>query len=76
MAMIAQSGYKDEWVLFLVSIPLVLSFVPGTVAYVQMGFAALEMTPDWYKLLVLTILFAVYGVRYWRRKITLPGQPE
>lgn len=63
------SGWKDEWVLILVSIPMILSFFPGSVAYVQMGFSALENTPSWYQLLILVIMFAVYGVRFWRRNM-------
>lgn len=64
---IKNSGYKDEWVLFLISIPMVLSFFPQTVVYVQMGFAALEQTPDWYQWLIMMILPAAYGIRTWKR---------
>ena len=66
---IRDSGYKDEWVLFLLSIPLILSFIPQTVVYVQMGFAALAQTPDWYRWLILLIFTAIYGIRIWRREI-------
>jgi hypothetical protein len=65
---IQNSGWKDEYVLILLSIPLVLCFVPGTVGYVTAGFAALSTTPMWYQLLVSSVFFAVYGIRYWRRK--------
>lgn len=64
---IKNSGYKDEWVLFLISIPMVLSFFPQTVVYVQMGFAALEQTPEWYQWLIMMILPAAYGIRTWKR---------
>jgi len=69
-AQIANSGWKDEYVLIILSIPLVLSFIPWTVAYVQMGFAALAQTPEWYRWLILLIFTAIYGIRVWRRKIT------
>jgi hypothetical protein len=65
---IENSGWKDEYVLILLSIPLVLSFVPATVGYVLAGFAALAQTPAWYQLLITAVFFAVYGIRYWRRK--------
>lgn len=66
---IRNSGWKDEWVLVVLSIPLVLSFIPHTVVYVQMGFAALEQTPDWYRWMTLMVFGAVYGIRIWRRRI-------
>jgi hypothetical protein len=65
---IKNSGFKDEIVLFLLSIPLVLSFIPSTVGYVEAGFAALAQTPDWYQWLILSVFAAIYGIRIWRRK--------
>ena len=65
---IKNSGWKDEFVLMLLSIPMVLSFIPGTVAYVEAGFAALSKTPDWYQWLILAVFAAIYGIRVWRRK--------
>lgn len=67
---IRNSGYKDEWVLFLVSIPMVLSFIPAGQVYVVSGFEALEGTPDWYRFLVMSIFGAVYGIRLWRRNVS------
>ena len=64
---IRNSGYKDEWVLFLLSIPLVMSFIPKLQVYVVEGFEALAGTPDWYRFLVLTVFGAIYGLRLWRR---------
>jgi hypothetical protein len=65
---IRNSGWKDEFVLLLLSIPMVLSFIPGTVQYVEDGFAALSKTPDWYQWLILAVFAAIYGIRVWRRK--------
>ena len=65
---IKNSGWKDEFVLILLSIPMVLSFIPSTVGYVENGFAALSMTPDWYQWLILSVFAAIYGIRVWRRK--------
>ena len=66
---INNSGWKDEYVLVLLSIPLILCFLPWTVAYVQMGFAALSNTPEWYQWLIMLIFTAIYGIRLWRRKV-------
>ena len=68
MLALKNSGWKDEYVLLVLSIPMVLSFIPVTVEYVTDGFVALETTPSWYQLLLITVFFATYGIRYWRRK--------
>lgn len=65
---IKNSGWKDEFVLLLLSIPMVLSFIPATVGYVEDGFGALSQTPDWYQWLILSVFAAIYGIRLWRRK--------
>jgi hypothetical protein len=66
---IQNSGWKDEYVTLLVSIPLVLTFIPHTQPYVLAGFVALETTPVWYQVLTATIIAAAVGVRWWRRKV-------
>lgn len=66
---IQNSGWKDEWVLVILSIPLVLVFVPWTQETILQGFAALETTPEWFRWLIMLIYTAVFGIRLWRRKI-------
>ena len=66
---IRNSGWKDEWVLFLLSIPLVLVFIPPTQPFVMEGFNALAQTPEWYRWLIMLIFTAIYGIRIWRRKV-------
>ena len=65
---IKNSGWKDEFVLLLLSIPLIMSFIPNMQPYVVGGFEALSMTPQWYQWLILAVFSAVYGIRVWRRK--------
>jgi hypothetical protein len=65
---ISNSGWKDEWVLILLSIPLVMAFIPFAAPYVGDGFAVLADTPEWYRWLILLIFTAIYGIRIWRRK--------
>ena len=43
----AKDSWKDEYLTILFSIPLLLCFLPFTVEYVERGFEALSMTPDW-----------------------------
>jgi hypothetical protein len=65
---IQNSGWKDEWVLVILSIPLVLVFIPFTQDTILQGFAALETTPEWFRWLIMLIYTAVFGIRLWRRK--------
>lgn len=66
---IANSGWKDEWVLILLSIPLILVFVPYTAPFIYQGFGVLATTPDWYRWLIMLVFTAIYGIRIWRRKM-------
>lgn len=78
---IRNSGWKDEWVLILLSIPLVTCFIPHTQEATLQGFATLAQTPDWYQWLIMIIFCAIYGIRLWRRSPLATGispvrQPE
>jgi hypothetical protein len=66
---IHNSGWKDEMVIIILSIPMVAVFVPGLEPYIKAGFVALESTPDWYRWLVVMIYAATFGIRVWRRKL-------
>ena len=64
MASLANSGWKDEFVLILIAIPLPLSFFPPTQEFVLRGFEILGTTPAWYMGLVLAVFLAIYGIRW------------
>jgi hypothetical protein len=66
---IQNSGWKDEFVLVVLSIPLLLVFVPWTSPYVLAGFGVLDQTPEWYRWLLAMIYAATFGIRVWRRKV-------
>lgn len=68
-ASIANSGWKDEATWVVLSIPLVLVFVPQLAPYVLTGFEVLDQTPDWYRWLVVMVYAATYGIRVWRRSV-------
>ena len=59
----SRESWKDEYLTILFSIPLLLCFLPFTVEYVERGFAALAMTPDWYKYTLGVIVSASFGIR-------------
>ena len=64
---IRNSGWKDEWVLVVLSIPMIGAFIPGIQPYITEGFASLETTPLWYRVTVGSIYLATFGLRMWRR---------
>jgi hypothetical protein len=70
---IRNSGWKDEWVLIILSIPMVLVFIPFTQAAIMNGFAVLQDTPLWYRTTVMTIYLATFGLRLWRRDMNGNG---
>ena len=64
MAQGSQTSLKDEWILGLFSIPLILSFCgEWGRTIVAEGFAALETMPDWYQYTLGVIVAASFGVR-------------
>jgi hypothetical protein len=67
---IKNSGWKDEFVLIVLAIPLVGVFVPPLAPYMLTGFNILQQTPDWYRWLIMLIFTAIYGIRIWRRQQT------
>ena len=57
------SSWKDEWLVILFSVPLILAFIPGMEGIVEQGFAQLEAMPDWYQYSLGVIVAASFGVR-------------
>ena len=48
MAEGSRSSWKDEWFVIILSIPLVLCWIPGAEGWVDRGFEQLNKAPDWY----------------------------
>ncbi len=63
MARGSQSSWKDEWLVILFSIPLILAFIPGMEEVVANGFSQLNSMPDWYQYSLGVIVAASFGVR-------------
>jgi len=63
MAKGSQSSWKDEWLVILFSIPLILAFIPGMEEVVANGFQQLEQMPEWYQYSLGVIVAASFGVR-------------
>ena len=65
MAEGTQNSWKDEYLVLLFSIPLILSFLPFEWAKeaVTDGFAALEQMPQWYSYTLGVIVASSFAVR-------------
>jgi hypothetical protein len=61
-----QFSWKDEYLLVLFSVPLILSFIPGMVNYVKDGFAVLATLPEWYQWSITGMVAATFGLRTWK----------
>lgn len=61
-----QFSWKDEYLLVLFSIPLILAFVPPLVPYVIAGFQILQSLPAWYQWSITGMVAATFGLRTWR----------
>ncbi|MGR5390495.1 hypothetical protein [Vibrio crassostreae] len=56
-------GLKDEFILLVVFVPLILSFIPDYAEYVQEGFKALEFVPEYYWYIVAAVVIDTFGFR-------------
>tara|TARA_R110000803_G_scaffold126541_1_gene194110 strand:+ start:258 stop:650 length:393 start_codon:yes stop_codon:yes gene_type:complete len=65
MAQGTQNSWKDEYLVILFSIPLILAFLPFEWAdkAVANGFAALGTMPDWYSYTLGVIVASSFAVR-------------
>ena len=59
----SKESWKDEWLTVLISIPLVMAFIPGMDEYLRAGFNVLEDCPEWYQYLVGVVFAASFGIK-------------
>lgn len=59
----SQTSWKDEYWTIVLSIPAIMSFIPGLVEYVEQGFTALNAMPEWYQYMLWIAIGASFGVR-------------
>lgn len=73
-ALVTNAGWRGSFELLVLTVPVVLCFIPGMDVYVSAGFASLAKTPAWFQWLFVTVYCANYGIRLggyglqlWRR---------
>jgi len=58
-----KSGWKSGFLTVVISIPLMMSFIPELAPYVAQGFEALKAVPQWYQAAVGVMIGSAFGVR-------------
>lgn len=56
-------GWKDEFLMIVVTIPMILVFFPPMVPHVKAGFLALESMPEYYQYMVGGVFIYVFGFK-------------
>lgn len=59
----SKSSWKDEWLTILISIPMVMAFIPGLKDEVLNGFSVLADCPEWYQYLIGVVFAASFGIK-------------
>lgn len=61
---IDNSGWRDEFLTIIISIPLVLVFTTqGAQQHILEAFTVLEKTPEWYRWMVGAMVASAFGIR-------------
>lgn len=60
-----QYSWKDEYLLVLMSGPIIMAFIPPLAEYALRGFEIVNQMPDWYKWAWTGIVAATFGLRTW-----------
>ena len=62
---IRNSGWKDEYITILFTLPAAAIFIPYAQDYVESGFERLASTPVWYQTVLFGIVGSALGIRIW-----------
>jgi len=57
-------SWKDEYLLILLTLPVIGSFIPGVQDYICKGWDYVGKAPDWYKIALLGVIAATFGLRW------------
>lgn len=59
-----KNSWKDEYLTLIMSLPIILSFVPVVQENIATGWEYVALAPDWYVLSFLGIVAATFGLRW------------
>lgn len=67
-----RNSWRDEFLTILLSIPIILCFVPGFEETVSNGFENMEKLPNWFQIAFLGSVASAFGLRglqqFWGKK--------
>jgi len=59
----ATSGWIDDYLTIILSLPMILVFFPDMVPHIKAGFAVLDETPVWYRSAIAVMISAGFGYK-------------
>ena len=62
-------SWKDEVLLLVFLIPMIMAFVPDMDKYALAGFEVIAKMPDWYQYIIIGMVVVIYGMRGLLEKI-------
>jgi len=63
------SGWKDEYLMIIITVPAVLAFIPDMQPYVTQGFTALSEMPEYYQYMFAGVYIYVFGFKRMMLKV-------
>jgi len=60
---IQQAGWRPGFLTIVLSLPMILVFIPQLVPYMQAGFVALDQTPVWYRSAIAVMISSAFGFK-------------
>ena len=67
MAENSGSSWKEEWFVIILSLPLILCWIPAAEGWVERGFEQLDKAPDWYFYSLGIAISASFGVKGYKQ---------
>lgn len=61
MAQVQSAGWRPGYWTIVLSLPVVMCFVPSLTPYVSQGFAALATTPEWFRYFLGIAVTSAFG---------------
>jgi len=58
-----EKSWKDEFILLLFSIPMILAFIPQMQEFALRGFEVIAKMPTWYQYTFIGMIVVIYGMR-------------
>ena len=58
-----ESSYKDEFILAVFMVPMILAFIPGLSNYALQGFEVIQKMPTWYQYTLIGMVVVIYVMR-------------